>query len=238
MSSTGPGSPPDMTQVTSQISISLDGYVAAPGQSRQDPLGRGGLRLHEWLFAADRRRAQHGLDGAQRDVDAELVGEMTAGVGAYVMGRRMFGGGEGAWDPDWTGWWGDDPPWHAPVFVLTHHPRESLVMRGGTEYHFVTDGIEAALKLARAAAGDRDVAVAGGGSAVRQYLTAGLLDTLWLHVVPIVLGGGTPLFDGPLDGITLEPVRVVPAPAVTHVCYQVMPGTPGPAAAGSARTSS
>ncbi|NES14786.1 MULTISPECIES: dihydrofolate reductase family protein [Micromonospora] len=227
-----------MTQVTGQISVSLDGYVAAPGQSKQDPLGRGGLRLHEWLFAADRRREQHGLDGAQRDVDAAIVDELTAGVGAYVMGRRMFGGGEGAWDLGWTGWWGDDPPWHVPVFVLTHHPRESVVMRGGTEYHFVTDGIEAALKLARAAAGDRDVAVAGGGSATRQYLAAGLLDTLWLHVVPIVLGGGTPLFDGPLDGITLEPARVVPAPAVTHVQYRIRPGTPGSGAAGSPRTSS
>ncbi|MGW5667593.1 dihydrofolate reductase family protein [Micromonospora sp. NPDC003776] len=227
-----------MAQVTSQLSVSLDGYVAAPGQSKSDPLGRGGLRLHEWLFATEGWRTQHGLAGGERNVDAELVDELTAGVGAYVMGRRMFGGGEGRWDPDWTGWWGDDPPWHAPVFVLTHHPRESLVMRGGTEYHFVTDGIEAALELARAAAGDRDVAVAGGGSAVRQYLAAGLLDTLWLHVVPIVLGGGTPLFDGPLDGVTLEPVRVVPAPAVTHVSYRVSRGTPGPAAAGSARTSS
>ncbi|MFI7425936.1 dihydrofolate reductase family protein [Micromonospora sp. NPDC049836] len=227
-----------MTQVTGQISMSLDGYVAAPGQSRQDPLGRGGLRLHEWLFATDGWRARHGQAGGERNLDAEVVAEMTANIGAYVMGRRMFGGGEGAWDPGWTGWWGDDPPFRVPVFVLTHHPRESLVMRGGTEFHFVTGGVEAALAAARAAAGDRDVGVAGGGSTLRQYLAAGLLDSVWLHLVPIVLGGGTPLFAGPLDGVTLEPVRVVPAPAVTHVLYRVRPGSPGPAGAGSPRTSS
>ncbi|MFE9692611.1 dihydrofolate reductase family protein [Micromonospora sp. NPDC005806] len=226
-----------MTQVTSQISVSLDGYVAAPGQSREDPLGRGGLRLHEWFFATQSWRARHGLAGGERNVDADVVDEMTAGIGAYVMGRRMFGGGEDAWDLDWTGWWGEEPPFHVPVFVLTHHPREALAMKGGTVFHFVTDGVEAALAAARAAAGDRDVAVAGGASAIRQYLAAGLLDTLWLHVVPMVLGGGTPLFAGPLD-VTLEPVRVVPAPAVTHVKYRIRPGSPGSAAAGSPRTSS
>jgi dihydrofolate reductase len=207
--------------VTAQLSVSLDGFVAAPGQSRQDPLGRGGLRLHEWFFATESWRARHGLDGGERNPDAEIVDEMTRDVGAYVMGRRMFGGGDGPWDLDWTGWWGDDPPFGVPVFVLTHHPRESLVMRGGTEFHFVTDGIGAALERARAAAGDRDVAVAGGASAVRQCLAAGLLDSLWLHVVPVVLGGGTPLFDGP-DVPRLEPVRVDAAPTVTHIRYRVV----------------
>ncbi|GAA3736409.1 dihydrofolate reductase family protein [Micromonospora maritima] len=209
-----------MGEVFSQLSMSLDGYVAAPGQSLQDPLGRGGLRLHEWLFATESWRAEHGLNGGERDVDAELVEEMIEGVGAYVMGRRMFGGGEGPWDLGWTGWWGDDPPFRVPVFVLTHHHREPLAMAGGTEFHFVTDGAEAALERARAAAGDRDVCVAGGGGTVRGYLAAGLLDSLWLHVVPIVLGGGTPLFDGPLD-VTLEQERVVAAPTVTHVRYRV-----------------
>ncbi|MFI7210834.1 dihydrofolate reductase family protein [Micromonospora maritima] len=209
-----------MGEVFSQLSVSLDGYVAAPGQSLQDPLGRGGLRLHEWLFATESWRAEHGLNGGERDVDAELVEEMIEGVGAYVMGRRMFGGGEGPWDLGWTGWWGDDPPFRVPVFVLTHHPRDPLAMAGGTEFHFVTDGAEAALERARAAAGDRDVCVAGGGGTVREYLTAGLLDSLWLHVVPIVLGGGTPLFDGPLD-VTLEQERVVAAPTVTHIRYRV-----------------
>ncbi|WP_091669394.1 dihydrofolate reductase family protein [Micromonospora auratinigra] len=214
-----------MTEVIGQLSVSLDGYVAAPGQSRADPLGRGGLRLHEWLFAAERRRERPDRPAGERDVDAEVAAEMMAGVGAYVMGRRMFGGGEGGWDLDWTGWWGEDPPWHVPVFVLTHHPRASLPMKGGTEYHFVTEGVEVALERARAVAGDLKVSVAGGASAVRQCLAAGLLDTLWLHVVPIVLGGGTPLFDGPLD-VTLEPVRVLPAPTVTHVRYRVRPGSP------------
>ncbi|MGC1210005.1 MAG: dihydrofolate reductase family protein [Micromonospora sp.] len=209
-----------MATVSSQISMSVDGFVAAPGQSRQDPLGRGGLRLHEWYFATERWRKQHGPAGGERNVDAEVVDEMTRGIGAYVMGRRMFGGGDGPWDPSWTGWWGDDPPFHVPVFVLTRHPRESLVMRGGTEFHFVTDGIEAALARARAAAGDRVVSVAGGASAVRQCLAVGLLDTLWLHVVPIVLGAGTPLFAG-LGEVRLDPVTVVAGPAVTHVKYRV-----------------
>ncbi|MCZ7440089.1 dihydrofolate reductase family protein [Micromonospora sp. WMMC241] len=209
-----------MGDVFSQLSVSLDGYVAAPGQSVQDPLGRGGLRLHEWAFATESWRTQHGLADGERNVDAEVIEEMTAGVGAYVMGRRMFGGGEGPWDLTWTGWWGEDPPFHAPVFVLTHHAREPLSMAGGTEFHFVTDGPAAALARARAAAGDRDVCVAGGGSTARQCLAAGLLDSLWLHVVPIVLGGGTPLFDGPLDA-ALAPEKVVAAPGVTHIRYRV-----------------
>ncbi|MFI5835446.1 dihydrofolate reductase family protein [Micromonospora sp. NPDC051300] len=210
-----------MGDVTSQLSVSLDGYVAAPDQSVRDPLGRGGLRLHEWAFATETWRAQHGLPDGERTVDAEVVEEMTAGVGAYVMGRRMFGGGEGPWDPTWTGWWGAEPPFRAPVFVLTHHPRESLPLAGGTEFHFVTDGPEAALARARAAAGDDDVCVAGGGETVRGYLAAGLLDSLWLHVVPVVLGGGTPLFDGALD-VALEPEKVVAAPTVTHIRYRVV----------------
>lgn len=220
MSSADPAGPPLMGEVTSQLSMSLDGYVAAPGQSVQDPLGQGGLRLHEWAFATESWRAQHALTGGERNVDADVVEEMTAGVGAYVMGRRMFGGGEGPWDRAWTGWWGADPPFRAPVFVLTHHPRASLLMAGGTEFHFVTDGAEAALERAREAAGDGDVCVAGGGGTVRGYLAAGLLDSLWLHVVPIVLGGGTPLFDGPLDG-ALTPERVVAGPTVTHIRYRV-----------------
>ncbi|MFF5172566.1 dihydrofolate reductase family protein [Micromonospora sp. NPDC000089] len=209
-----------MKQITAQISVSLDGYAAAPGQSREHPLGRGGLRLHEWLFATDSWGSRHGETGGERNVDAEVVAELTAGIGAYVMGRRMFGGGEGDWDPEWIGWWGEDPPWHTPVFVLTHHPREPLVMKGGTTFHFVTDGLDAALDAARQAAGDADVAVAGGASAVRQCLAAGRLDSLWLHVVPIVLGGGTPLFDDELD-VALRPVKVVAAPTVTHIRYEV-----------------
>ncbi|WP_346536770.1 dihydrofolate reductase family protein [Micromonospora sp. DPT] len=209
-----------MTTVNCQISMSLDGYVAGPDQSRQDPLGRGGLRLHEWFFGLDAWRERHGLAGGERGVDAELVDEMTRDVGAYVMGRRMFGGGDGPWDLDWTGWWGEDPPFRTPVFVLTHHPRETLVMRGGTEFRFVTGGLVAALRQAREAAGDRVVSVAGGASTVNQCLAAGLLDTLQLHVVPIVLGAGERLFEGVGDP-RLEQVSVVAGPTVTHVTYRV-----------------
>ncbi|MEV7329431.1 dihydrofolate reductase family protein [Micromonospora sp. NPDC093244] len=206
--------------VSSQLSISLDGYVAGPEQSRQDPLGRGGLRLHEWVFGLDTWRAQHGLSGGDRGVDADVVEEMTRDIGAYVMGRRMFGGGDGPWDETWQGWWGDDPPFRTPVFVLSHHPRAPLVMRGGTEFRFVTEGIGSALRQAREAAGDRRVSIAGGASTVRQYLAAGLVDTLQLHLVPIVLGGGELLFDGVAP--RLEQVSVVAGPTVTHLTYRVL----------------
>ncbi|NJP31088.1 dihydrofolate reductase family protein [Micromonospora thermarum] len=211
-----------MSTVTCQISISLDGYVAGPDQSLQDPLGRGGLRLHEWLFAADRWREQHGESGGEAGVDSQVVDEAIRDVGAYVMGRRMFGGGDGPWDLTWRGWWGEEPPFRTPVFVLTHHPRPSLPMAGGTDFHFVTDGIHSALEQARKAAGDREVAIAGGASAVRQYLAAGLVDTLQLHVVPIMLGAGERLFDGLAD-LRLKQTRVVPGPTVTHVTYRVLP---------------
>ncbi|MET7672302.1 dihydrofolate reductase family protein [Micromonospora luteifusca] len=206
--------------VSSQLSISLDGYVAGPEQSPQDPLGRGGLQLHEWFFGLDTWRAQHGLTGGDRGVDANVVEEMTRDLGAYVMGRKMFGGGDGDWDESWQGWWGDDPPFHTPVFVLSHHPREPLVMRGGTEFRFVTDGIHSALRQAQEAAGDRQVSIAGGASTVRQYLAAGLIDTLQLHLVPIVLGGGERLFDGIAP--RLEQVAVVAGPTVTHLTYRVL----------------
>lgn len=209
-----------MGMVSSQLSISLDGYVAGPEQSRQDPLGRGGLRLHEWVFGLDTWRAQHGLSGGDRGVDADVVEEMTRDIGAYVMGRRMFGGGDGPWDETWQGWWGDDPPFRTPVFVLSHHPRAPLVMRGGTEFRFVTEGIGSALRQAREAAGDRRVSIAGGASTVRQYLAAGLVDTLQLHLVPIVLGGGELLFDGVAP--RLEQVSVVAGPTVTHLTYRVL----------------
>jgi dihydrofolate reductase len=209
-----------MSPVTCHISISLDGYVAGPDQSLENPLGVGGMRLHEWVVGLASWREQHGLEGGERNLDSEVVEGLTEGVGAYIMGRKMFGGGPGAWDESWRGWWGEEPPFHAPVFVLTHHAREPLQMQGGTTFTFVTGGIESALDQARAAAGDADVAVAGGASAVRQYLAAGLLDELHLHLVPIVLGAG----ERPLDGVgdpKLEPVEVVASPRVTHVKYRV-----------------
>ena len=210
-----------MSSVTCQISISLDGFVAGPNQSVEDPIGEGGMRLHEWVFKTDSWRGQHGLEGGERTVDSEVVDEIVQGVGAYVMGRKMFGGGDGVWDETWTGWWGEDPPFHAPVFVLTHHPREPLSMQGGTTFTFVTDGIESALEQARTAADGREVAISGGASAVRQYLAAGMLDELYLHIVPIVLRAGERLLENVGEPI-VEPVKVVASPAVTHVKYRVV----------------
>jgi dihydrofolate reductase len=212
-----------MSSVTCHISISLDGFVAGPNQSVDNPIGEGGMRLHQWIFATDSWRKQHGEEGGARTADSEVVDEVSQGVGAYIMGRKMFGGGDGPWDETWTGWWGEDPPYHTPVFVLTHHVREPLPMQGGTTFNFVTDGIESALEQARTAAGDKDVAIAGGASAVQQYLAARLLDELYLHVVPIVLGTGERLLENVGDPV-LEPVKVVASPAVTHVKYRVVRG--------------
>ena len=210
-----------MSQVTCQISISLDGFIAGPNQSPDDPLGEGGMRLHEWVFATESWNKSHGREGGERNADSDVVDKLTEGVGAYIMGRKMFGGGDGPWDESWKGWWDDNPPYHVPVFVLTHHPREPLPMEGGTTFTFVTDGIESALEQARAAAGDGDVQVAGGASAVRQYLAAGLLDELHLHIAPVLLGSGERLLENVGDP-KLEPVEVVGSPAVTHVKYRVV----------------
>ena len=210
-----------MSSVTCQISISLDGFVAGPNQSLENPIGEGGMGLHEWAFATDTWREQHGQTGGQHSVDAEVADEVMRGVRAYVMGRRMFGGGHGPWDETWQGWWGEDPPFHAPVFVLTNHARQPLPMQGGTTFTFVTDGIEAALERAKAAAGNGDVAIAGGASTVRQYLAAGLLDELYLHIVPIVLGAGERLLED-VGEPRFEPIEVVASPAVTHVRYRVV----------------
>ena len=208
-----------MTTITCQISMSLDGFVAGANQSIDNPLGEGGERLHEWAVKTEGWRAQHGAQGGERTVDSEVAEAMSKGIGAYIMGRNMFGG-DGPWDETWTGWWGDDPPFHVPVYVLTHHERGPLEMQGGTTFHFVTDGIESALEQARAAAGDKKVMIAGGASTVRQFLAAGLLDELYLHIVPIVLGAGERLLEDVGDPI-LEPVEVVASPAVTHVRYRV-----------------
>jgi dihydrofolate reductase len=161
------------------------------------------------------------LSGGERNADSEVADEVVRGVGSYIMGRKMFGGGQGPWDETWTGWWGEEPPYHAPVFVLTHHSREPLSMQGGTTFTFVTDGIESALEQARIAAGDKDVAIAGGASVVQQYLAAGMLDELYLHIVPIVLGAGERLLSDVGDP-TLEPVKVIASPAVTHVKYRIV----------------
>ncbi len=206
--------------VVCNISMSLDGFAAGPDQSLEDPIGRGGMRLHEWVFGTASWHAAQGLEGGMGGPDSEIVAKQMTGAGAYVMGRNMFAPGRGEWDLGWSGWWGDDPPYHAPVFVLTHHARAPLVMKGGTTFHFVTDGIERALEQARAAAGDSYVAIAGGASTVRQYLRAGLLEELFLHIVPVMLGRGEPLFQDVGDP-ALEPVEVIGSPAVTHVRYRV-----------------
>jgi dihydrofolate reductase len=197
-----------MTTVTCNMAISLDGFVAGPNQNLDNPFGEGvGERLHRWRFE-------------QPDENAEEIARLT-NAGAYVMGRNMFGPGRGAWDESWKGWWGDDPPYKAPVFVLTHHPRDPVPMEGGTTFTFVTDGIESALAQARQAAGDKTVDIAGGADAVRQYLSAGLIDELRLHLVPIVLGAGERLLDGVGD-ITLEPLEVSGNSLVTHLAYRVV----------------
>jgi dihydrofolate reductase len=199
-----------MTRITCQLSVSLDGYIAGPNQSLEHPLGEGGRRLHEWFFGS----------AGPHPVDAAVGERMLEGNGAYVMGRRMFGGGEGPWDLSWRGWWGEEPPYHAPVFVLTHHEREPLELGGGTTFFFVTGGIHEALDQARAAAGDLDVAVAGGAHTVRQFLAAGLLDELHLHLAPVLLGAGERLLEGVGD-VAFEPTEVIASPAITHIRYRV-----------------
>ena len=181
-----------MSKLIAAISISLDGFVAGPEPSAEDPLGKGGEQLHEWMFTAAAWHDQHGTQGGEDNVDSELLAELRERVGATIMGRGMYSGGAGPWahDPRPDGWWGDDPPFHQPVFVLTSHAREPLPMQGGTTFTFVADGIASALEQARAAAGGKDVQVAGGGSAIAQYLAAGLLDELQLHVAPVLLGSG------------------------------------------------
>ena len=209
-----------MQLVTCQLAISLDGFIAGPNQSLENPLGEGGMRLHEWAFSNASWRAQHGMEGGEHNADSQVIEEATQGIGSYLMGRKMFGGGDGPWDENWTGWWGDEPPYHAPVFVLTHHPRQPLELRG-TTFTFVTDGIESALEQARAVAGDQNVAIAGGAQTAQQYLAAGLLDQLQLHIVPVVLGSGERLLVD-VGNPLLQPVQVVASPSVTHVTYRVL----------------
>ena len=211
-----------MSKLRFKISMSLDGFVAGPGQSVENPLGIGGMRLHEWVFPLAVWRAMHGLQGGEVNESSRVVEESLANIGATIMGRNMFGGHPGPWDAGkpWNGWWGTNPPFHHPVFVLTHHPRAPLELEGGTRFTFVTDGIEAALAQARRAAGGKDVSLAGGARAARQYLVAGLVDEMELNLVPTLLGSGERLFDGVGDELHgLELVRTVAAPQVTHLKF-------------------
>jgi dihydrofolate reductase len=200
-----------MTDTTCHMSISLDGFVAGPAQGLHEPLGVGGMRLHVWHLQAD--DTMHEADLRMRDL-------LLRPRGAYVMGRNMFGPVRGPWDEDWQGWWGDEPPYHAPVFVLTHHARDPVAMRGGTTFHFVTDGFDSAYQQATAAAAGAGVDIAGGASTVRQALAAGVVDELTLDIAPVLLGSGERLFDG-LDDLGLTPVEVAHSPLATHVRYEV-----------------
>ena len=213
-----------MQKVTFEISVSLDGFVAGPNPSLEQPLGEGGERLHEWGTRLAAWREPHGLSGGEVNADSKLLEESQSRSGAVVMGRKMFSGGDGPWesDPNADGWWGDEPPFRVPVFILTHHAREPVVKQGGTTFFFVTAGPEAALEQAREAAGEKDVTVAGGASVAQQYLSAGLLDELLIHLVPVFLGGGVRLFEA-LDSKTeLEQAEAIESPSgVAHLRYRV-----------------
>lgn len=214
-----------MGKVVLDISMSLDGFVAGPNASLEQPLGAGGEGLHEWAVALASWREPHGLSGGATNASSEVIEESLASTGAVLMGRRMFSGGEGAWDDDSNadGWWGDNPPFHVPVFVLTHHAREPVTKQGGTTFTFVTDGVEAALGRARAAAGDKNVAVAGGANVAQQVLSAGLLDEMQIHLVPILLGDGTRLLERlRKEDVQLESTGVIDSPGVAHLRFRVV----------------
>jgi dihydrofolate reductase len=204
-----------------RISISLDGYTAGPEQSKDNPLGLGGERLHEWVLPLAAWRAPHGLEGGAVNESTPVMEELQRNIGATIMGRNMFGGHPGPWHAEapWKGWWGADPPFHHPVFVLTHYPRPPLALQGGTTFTFVTAGISKALEEARRAAAGKDVALAGGANAARQFLTAGLVDEMVLHLAPTLLGAGERLFEGMDDLGGLRLARTVAAPDVTHLKF-------------------
>jgi dihydrofolate reductase len=211
-----------MSKLRFDISVSADGYVAGPNQSEEEPLGEGGEQLHEWVLKLEVWRRSHGREGGEVTASTPLFEEALDAGGAVIMGRNMFGGGPGPWgDEPWQGWWGEEPPFGMPVFVLTHHEREPLTL-GETTFTFVSDGIESALEQAREAAGGKDVSIGGGANAIQQYLSAGLVDEMQLNVVPVLLGGGERLFEnGAGAGLPLEQTLVVHTPDVTHLRYRV-----------------
>jgi dihydrofolate reductase len=210
-----------MSKVRVHISISADGYVAGPNQSQKEPLGEGGEDLHNWMLELKAWREEHGSEGGEVNENTAIFEEAFGNVGAEIMGRGKFGPPEGGpWDESWIGWWGEDPPFHKPVFVLTHHEREPLTLTD-TTFTFVTEGIEAALEQAREAAGDKDVYIGGGADVINQYLAAGLVDELEIHISPLILGGGARLFDGVGD-LKLEQLRAVGGPGAAHLKYRVV----------------
>jgi dihydrofolate reductase len=212
-----------MNRLRYTVSMSVDGFVAGPQQSREHPLGVRGELLHQWMRELAIWRAEAGLAGGVTNASSDVLAREDDNVGAIIMGRNMFGGGPGQWgEPAWDGWWGDDPPFHLPVFVLTHHERTALECQGGTRFEFVTGGPEVALQRARRAAGDSDVVISGGAGVARQYLEAGLIDELLIHLVPVFLGTGTRLFASTmLNTIRMHQHKVVEAPGVTHLTYKI-----------------
>jgi dihydrofolate reductase len=211
-----------MGKVFTEISMSLDGFIAGPKPTHKEPLGRGGEKLHEWVTRLAAWREPHGRTGGETGPDNDLFKESTANTGAVIMGRRMFSGGEGPWetDPNPDGWWGDTPPFHVPVFILTEHPREKVIKKGGTTFTFITDGIESALSQAKDEAGNKDISIAGGANTIQQFIKAGLLDELQIHMVPVLLGSGVRLLEN-LGGTKLEKIRVIDSPLVTHLKFRV-----------------
>jgi dihydrofolate reductase len=211
-----------MSVVFASLSMSLDGYIAGPNPSLKDPLGVGGMQLHQWAFKLNSWQEVHGKGSGETGPEDDLAKQTISRTGAHIMGRKMYSGGSGPWesDPNAGGWWGDTPPFHASVFVLTSHAREPLPMDGGTTFTFVTDGVESALAQAKAAAGDKDVAIAGGANAVQQFIKAGLLDELNIQLIPVLLGGGTRLLDN-LDPSEWEKVSVADFPLATHLKYRI-----------------
>lgn len=213
-----------MAHVHFDITVSLDGFVAGPNSSLENPLGEGGMQLHDWVIATASWRERHGLEGGETGTDSDVIAEGLARQGAIVMGRKMFSGGAGPWedDPNRDGWWGDDPPFRQPVLILTHHAREPVQLENGTTFTFVTGGIEAALEQAREAAGDKDVLVAGGADAIRQAVETGAVEDFQIHVAPVLLGGGVRLFDGLASPSKVELTRVIDSPKATHLSYRVV----------------
>ena len=212
-----------MSKLKLNITMSIDGFVAGPEQSPEHPLGIGGEELHDWLVPLEAFRESHGEEGGEVNASTPFAEDILGGAGATIMGRNMFGGGPGPWDESWTGWWGDDPPFHTPVYVLTSHAREPLAKEGGTTFFFVTEGIESAYEQAREAAGGKDVHLAGGANVAQQYLKARLIDEMTIHLVPVLLGDGERLFDNLAgDTVELESTSAVEAPGVTHTTYRVV----------------
>jgi len=212
-----------MSKLRFNITMTLDGYIAGPNQSVENGLGEGGEQLHDWIIKLKSFRETHGdKGGGETGTNDDVLREAVENIGATIMGRNMFGPVRGPWGKDpWRGWWGDNPPFHTPVFVLTHHAREPLVMQGGTTFHFITDGIESALTQAREAASGKDVSLGGGAKVAQQYLAAWLMDEMELHVVSLLLGGGERLLDNLGPNVKLEPIRTVEGPGVVHLKYRL-----------------